>query len=127
MQVKTFLKKVLVSIKNILLVDLVFSLLVAISFVFTRNFSFLAYSERLFWVGLGITVLAAVVAFSATFAGSKFGVPVFIRRPEEARKFREHIGDVRKEAVKREDVSIQLFFIGLGCIAISALVQIFLT
>ncbi len=126
MQVKAFLKKALVSIKNILLVDLAISLLVAVSFLFTKNFSAVAFSERLFWVGLVTTMLAALVAFAAGFAGSKFGIPVIIRRPEEAKRFREHFGEYRQEVVKREDVSIQLFFIGLGCIAISALVQTFL-
>ncbi len=123
MQFKTVLLKVLRFVRDVLLVDLGISLLVAITFLFSRNFTFGHYSERLFWVGLGMTLLAALVAFGAMFSGRKFGIPVLIRKPEEAKNLLDHFGDWRAEVDKRHDVSIQLFFIGIGCIAISALVQ----
>jgi hypothetical protein len=126
MQIKTILKKVLVFLRSIALVDLVISLLVAFSFVLTGNFSFVAYSERLFWTGLAVTILAAMVALASMFSGSSFGIPAIIRRPEEAKRFLARFGDMRAEVEKRQNLSIQMFFIGLGCIGVSALVQTFL-
>lgn len=126
MWIKKILANVLVYLRDVLLVDLVIIVLVAISFV-VGKFSFLAYSERIFWVGLGVTLLAGLVAFGAMFAGRSFGIPAIIRKPEEAKQLLDHMGDYRAEVEKRNDVSILLFGIGLGCIAISALIQTFLT
>jgi hypothetical protein len=123
---KTAFKKAWIYIRNVVLVVISFSLIVAVSFVFFGSFSFLTFSERLFWVGLGITLLAGVVGVSASFAGGKFGIPSTIRRPEEARRFRTHFVEYREEVEKRYDLAIQLFLIGVGCIGISALVQTFL-
>jgi hypothetical protein len=126
MLTKTALKKAWTYLRNVVWVALSFSLIVAVSFIFGGNFSFLAYSERLFWVGLGITFLAGVVGFSASFAGGKFGIPSVIRRPEEAKRFRTHFFEYRAEVEKRYDLAIQMFLIGLACIGVSALVQTFL-
>jgi hypothetical protein len=123
MQIKTVLKKALISIRNIMLVDLAICLLVSFSFVFTGKFSFLSYSDRVFWAGLGMTLIAALVALASMFSGSSFGIPSIIRKPEEAKRLLDHFEDYRDLVNKRQDISIRLFFIGLGCIAISAFVQ----
>jgi len=125
MQIKTVLMKALVYLRNVLLVDLAVILFVAFTFVFTGNFTFMSFSERIFWAGLGFTLAAGLVAFGAMFSGRSFGIPTIIRKPEEAKKLLDHlqIGDFQVEVEKRHNVSIQLFVIGLGCIAISALVQ----
>jgi hypothetical protein len=127
MRIKTVLIQALVYIRDILFVDLGICLLVAITFIFTRNFSFLGLSERIFWAGLGTTLIGGVVAFAATFSGRSFGIPTIIRRPKEAKNLLDHFMEFREEVEKRNDVSIRLFVIGLGCIAISALIQVFMT
>jgi hypothetical protein len=71
MRLKIFLRKALVYIRNIILVDLALSLLVALSFLFTRGFSFLALSERIFYAGLGVTLLGWQLAFQATALASR--------------------------------------------------------
>src|SRR6266508_3264851 len=114
MKIKTFMLKALLYIRNILLVDIVIGMIVAISFIFTSQFNYVAYSERMFWVGLGVTLLAGLVAFGALFAGRSFGIPLIIRKPEEARKLLDNMGQYRAEVDKRNDISFQLFIIGLG-------------
>jgi hypothetical protein len=123
---KPALKKALIFARNIVLADLGISLVVPVSFIFGGKLSFLSYSERLFWAGLGVTFIGGIVGFSASFAGRSFGIPTFIRRPEEAKRFMTHFVEYREEVEKRYDQGIQIFFIGLGCIGISALVQAFL-
>lgn len=126
MRMKTVLAKALLYLRNVVLVDLAIGVLVAITFLFSGGFTFTALSERIFWVGLVITLLAGIVALASTFSGRSLGIPVIIRRPQEAKNLLDHFGEYRAEVDKRQDVSIQLFIIGLGCIAISALVQTFL-
>jgi hypothetical protein len=127
MQIKAALKRALFYARNVISIDLGISLLVAVSYLFFGKFTFLAYSERLFWTGLGMTLVAALVAFGATFSGRSFGIPAIIRKPEEAKRLLDNMGAYRTEVERRNDISIQIFFIGLGCIAISALVQTFLS
>jgi hypothetical protein len=126
MQMKPVLKKALIYARNIVLADLGISLVVPVSFIFGGKLSFLSYSERLFWAGLGVTLIGGVVGFSASFAGRNFGIPTLIRRPEEAKRFMTHFVEYREEVEKRYDQGIQFFFVGLGCIGISALIQAFL-
>lgn len=126
MRFKAVLLKALVYIRDTLLVDLGICLLVALTFLFTKNFTFLALSERIFWAGLVITLLGGLVAFAAMFSGRSFGIPTIIRKPEEAKNFLDHFEEYIEEVNKRHDVSINLFIIGVGCIAISALIQMIL-
>lgn len=123
MRFKTVLLKALVYFRDILLVDLGICLLVAVTFLFTKKFSFLAYSERIFWAGLVTTLLGGLVAFAAMFSGRSLGIPTIIRKPEEAKNFLDHFEEYIEEVNKRHDVSINLFIVGVGCIAISALIQ----
>ncbi len=120
---KRVLLKVLVYVRDVLLMDLGIGLLVAISLIFTGSLTSVAFSERIFWVGLGVTLIAGMVGFGALFSGRSFGIPVFIRKPAEAKQLLDKMGEYRAEVEKRNNLSIQIFFVGLGCIAISALVQ----
>ncbi|HEX9017994.1 MAG TPA: hypothetical protein VF806_02345 [Anaerolineaceae bacterium] len=124
MRIVEFIKRALVYLGNILLIDLGVGLLMAVSFIFTGNFTFTALSERIFYAGLGITFLAAIVGLAANFSGRGFGIPVIIRRPHEARALLDHFGEYREEVEKRYEVAIHVFVTGLGCLVVSALVQI---
>jgi hypothetical protein len=64
-----------------------------------------------------------VVFFASSFSGRSFGVPLLIRKPEEARKFLEKTPAIREVAEKRYNVGARIWFIGMGCVAISALVE----
>lgn len=126
MRFRLFLKKAIYYARNVALAILGISLAVIVSFIFGGNISFLAYSERLFWAGLGVTFIGGIVGVSSTFAGRSFGIPAIIRRPEEASRLKTHFFEYREEVEKRLDLGIQIFLIGLGCIGISALVQTYL-
>ena len=127
MRIKTVLIEALVYLRGVLLIDVAISLLVAFTFLFTKNFSFLVLSERIFWAGLGITLIGGLVAFAATFSGRNFGIPTIIRKPEEAKNLLDHFQEYRVEIDKRHDTSIRLFIVGVGCIAFSALIQMLLS
>jgi hypothetical protein len=123
MRVRPFFEKALHFLRSVVVVDLCIILVVAVSFLFTGKFTFVAFSERMFWAGMILTLIAGVVGVAAGLAGSNFGIPVFITRPEHAKKLVDNMSDYRAAVENRYDVAIQLFIMGLGCIAISALVQ----
>ncbi len=127
MRFRNFLRKALIFLKNILLSDLAISLIVGLTFLFTGKFTFLAFSERLFYAGVFVILIGGVVGAATMFAGRSFGIPVIIRRPTEARRFLDHFQEYREEVEKRYDVGILIWLVGLGCIGLSALVQTFLT
>jgi hypothetical protein len=104
-------------------VDLGIFGVVAVSFIFWGPRSALALSERIFWAGMIVMLAGAVVFIGTGFTSKSFGVPVIIRRPEEARQFMEKAPVIRAEVERRYNVGARLWFIGMGCVAISALVE----
>jgi hypothetical protein len=109
---------------KILLFSLAISLLVAVSFLFTRDFNYRTYSDRLVWVGLFLFVLSLIVWLSVFMAGSQFGVTSFLTKPEEAKKYLKHQQEIRETVEKRYGTAIRIWLIGLVCIGLGALVQI---
>jgi hypothetical protein len=126
MRFRAFLRKALIYFRNIVLSDLAIGLLVSLTFIFKGQFSFLAFSERIFYAGIIVILLGAIVGIAAMFAGRSFGIPVIIRRPAEAKNLLDHFEEYRDEVERRYDVSILIWLVGLGCIGLSALVQTFL-
>lgn len=112
---------------RVLLVDVVIFLLVLASFVFTGGLSVIPLSERVFWVGMVVMFFGATVFIAAGFSGKSFGVPLIIRKPEEARKMLDNLPKMREESEKRYNVGARIWLIGLGCIGVSALVEVLLS
>ena len=110
-------------VKKVFIFDLGLILLTALSFVFTGNFSSTAYSERIFWFGVFFFLIAGTMAMAVMLPGRLLLFPYNIRKVEDARKFVKQAGEFREQSEKRMDLGIQLFLIGLGCLAVSALVQ----
>jgi len=110
--------------RKVLLVDLVIFVGVILSFFLTGNLSPIALSERTLWAGIVVIFCGGIVTVATGFTGKSFGVPLIIRRPEEARKFLDRAPEIRAEVEKRYNVGARLWFIGLGCVAISAAVEI---
>ncbi len=108
---------------KVLLVDLEIFVAVAVSFIFWGQFSPIALSERVFWAGMVVMICGAIVFVATGFTGKSFGVPLIIRRPEEAKKFLDQSPVIRAEVEKRYNVGARLWFIGMGCVAVSALVE----
>ncbi len=126
MRYQKILSRIAAYLKIVLVVEAVICLGVALTFLFFGRFSFLAYSERLFWAGIIVVLLGGVVGFGVMFSGKGFGIPLIIRKPEEARRLLDNFGEYREEIEKRYDASLTIWAVGLVCIAISALVETFL-
>jgi hypothetical protein len=110
--------------KKVLIYCLGFSVIVGGTFLFTKGFSFDAYSDRLVWAGLFLFMASGIIWLGVFTAGSQFGIPGSIKKPEEAKKYYEHQAEIHETIEKRYDAAIQIWIIGLGCIGIGALVQI---
>jgi hypothetical protein len=123
MRFRKISSKITAFLKKILVIEAVICLGVALTFLFGGRFSFLAYSERLFWTGMITVVLGGLVGFAVMFSGRGFGIPTMIRKPEDAKKLLDHFGEYREEVEKRYDASLTIWIVGLVCIALSALVE----
>jgi uncharacterized membrane protein len=112
---------------RVLLVDVVIFILVLVSFLFTGGLSPIPLSERMFWVGMFVMFLGAFVFMAAGFTGKSFGVPIIIRKPEDAKKMLDNLPKMRDESEKRYNVGARIWLIGLGCLGVSALVEVLLS
>ncbi|MGE5222565.1 MAG: hypothetical protein ACM3PY_09015 [Omnitrophica WOR_2 bacterium] len=114
-------------LRKILLIDLAIGVGVAISFIFTGRFTFLAYSERMFWAGIAVIMTGGTIMLAVMMTVRDYGIPGRVRKPEEAKDILDRHLEIRQEREQRFDASARLWLIGIGCIAISALVQVLLT
>jgi hypothetical protein len=113
-------------VKKIIIYDLGVCVLVGLSFLIFQGFSFQAYSDRMVYAGIGIVILGGFVILGNAAVGRDFGIPDQIRRPSEAKRFLAHNLEVREALERRYDVAIQIWLIGIGCVAIGAVVQVLL-
>ena len=111
--------------RQVLLVDLIIFVVVLVSFIFLGPLTALALSERIFWAGMIAMLFGAVVTVATLFTGKGLGIPLIIRKPEEARRFLDLSPQLQEEKEKRYNVGARLWLIGLGCVGISALVEHF--
>jgi hypothetical protein len=118
--IKAALKFIL---QGVLLVDVAILALVLLSFLFYGKFSAIAVSERVFWAGMVAIMMGGIAIAATAAAGHSFGVPIFIRKPEDAKKLLEKAPEIRAEQEKRYNAGARLWLIGMGCVAISALVE----
>jgi len=110
-------------VRDVLLVCVGIFFAALVSFVFFGEFSAIALSERIFWGGMIAMVMGAFAIVATGFAGRSFGVPTFIRKPEEAKKLIDKAPEIKAEQEKRYNAGARLWFIGMGCVGISALVE----
>ena len=111
--------------RQVLLVDLIIFVVVLVSFIFLGPLTALALSERIFWAGMIAMLFGAVVTVATLFTGKGLGIPLIIRKPEEAWRFLDLSPQLQEEKEKRYNVGARLWLIGLGCVGISALVEHF--
>ena len=109
--------------RQVLLVDAVIFGVVLVSFLFFGPITAVSLSERVFWAGMLVMLVGAVATAGTAFAGKSFGVPLIIRKPEDARRLLDLGPEIHAEKEKRYNVGVRLWLIGLGCVAISALVE----
>ncbi len=124
MKIANTLQKILHYIlRRVLVYDLILIVIAALTFIFTGGLTPLAFSERIFWVGLFVFVLAGMMVLSYIVPSRFLLFPYNIRKPEDAKKFVDETPEVFKEKEKRLDVGIQIWLIGAVCLAVAAIIQ----
>jgi thiol:disulfide interchange protein len=118
------LKVLVYLLKKVLLPAIVLSAVVALSFLFTGKFSVLALSDRIFWVGMAVNILAGILVLFQGAAGRDFGVAGVVRKPADAKKLLDSNLDIRVKMEKRYNIAGQVWLIGMACVGLSALVQV---
>jgi hypothetical protein len=130
------MEKALVSVKKnskalvtkILIPGVVVVALTALSFLFFGPFSSLAYSNRLFLVGVAFMVMGTAVVFAQMITGR--GSEIFFGgnkdRLDKAKKFLNTGLEEREIKEKRYNVGGMLWLIGIFCILASIAVSLIL-
>jgi hypothetical protein len=109
--------------KRILSYSFVICVVIGLSFLVTHGFTFDAYSERLVWAGIFIILAGGVVVLGVFSAGAQYGVPLLLKKPDDAKRYIANQSDIRKTIEKRYDTAIQIWIIGLTCVGLGSLVQ----
>jgi hypothetical protein len=112
--------------KRILPAVLILGFLTLVSFVVTRGLTSLAYSNRIFLVGVSIMALGGIVIFAQMISSSG---KIFFnndRDPNEIKKILNPNVKSRTEIENRYNVGGQIWLIGFFCILISILVSLIL-
>jgi len=110
-------------LKKVLVFDLILFVLVVLSFIFTKNFSVTALSERLVWTGIGFMVIGGVIALGQTAGGRNFGTPIMTSA--QASLLTDWNIEIRQDVVKKFSPIMRIFLIGLVCFGAGVLVQVF--
>jgi sugar phosphate permease len=92
-----------------------------ISFVFTGGFSARSYSDRLFTIGIIVTMIGVFVFITIAGTRKNMGIPLIIKTEEDARKVMEKTQELRDKAEKRYDAGSQVWATGIACMVISVL------
>ena len=94
------------------------------SFLFWGEFSFQAYSGRLFWGGIAAILCGGFVVIASLGSYSTLGTPNVLTAPGDARVAHSRIVDHFRTNEKRYSFVFRMWAIGILCIAASALVDV---
>jgi hypothetical protein len=96
----------------------------ALSFLVTGDFSFQAYSERLFWGGIGLSLLGGFAVVAALGAYRTLGTPSVLTAPGDARIAHARVGEYLQTNARRYGFTIRMILAGAICIGASALASL---
>jgi len=113
----------LVFVRKVLLYAVILAVLVGLSFLFTKGFSAAAFSERMFWTGLGTALIGGFLVFGQTVGGRDYGLPGIFTRSVHANDLINFNIEVRQNIEKKFDFTFQLFFIGLILFLLGVLID----
>ncbi len=105
---------------KVLVFDLALVALTAASFWFVGQWSALAYSDRLFWVGVVVILAGGLVLMVMSFVRRDERTQMMPGPGEPANVLRR-TPSMLSGTDKRYNISTQLWLIGLGCIGFSIL------
>jgi len=94
----------------------------ALSFLVAGDFTFQAYSERLFWGGIGASLVGGFAVVAALGAYSTLGTPSVLTAPGDARIAHSRVGEYLQTNARRYGFTIRMILAGAICIGLSALV-----
>lgn len=96
----------------------------ALSFLVAGEFSFQAYSDRLFWGGIGVGMLGGFAVVASLGAYSTLGTPSVLTAPGDARIAHSRVAEYLETNSRRYGFTIRMIFAGVLCIGLSALVNV---
>ena len=99
--------------------------LAALSFLVLKGeFTWSAYSNRLFWGGIAVVLVGGFAVVSVLGSLNTMGISSVITAPGDARIAHEKIGEYLKTNSRRYGFSFRMFIVGALCIGTSALVEV---
>jgi len=120
-----FGKKVWRYIWPLLVIWVAVVVLSALSFLVLKGeFTWPAYSNRLFWGGIVVVLVGGFAVVSVLGSLNTMGTPSVITAPGDARIAHEKIGEYLKTNSRRYGFSFRMFIVGALCIGTSALVEV---
>ena len=111
-------------LKPILLVDLGLFLLVGGSFLLTGEFTFTAFSDRLFWAGIGAVIVGGFGVWASLGSYRTLGTPSILTASGDAPIAHSRIAEYMRTNSKRYTFTFRMFTIGFVCIVSAALIEI---
>lgn len=97
------------------------AVLVAASFLFTGKFSAINFSDRLFIVGIFITLFGVFIFITIGGTRRNMGLPTYAKTKEDARKIIDHADEIREKTEKRYDAGSKVWAVGTACMLLSIL------
>lgn len=116
-----------VYLKQVFTYAITVAVLVGASFMLTDDFSAKTYSDRLFTVGILITLLGVFVFVTIAGTRRRLGIPTLAKNEEQARKILDHTEELREKAEKRYDIGAQVWAVGIACMVVSIIAYYLLT
>jgi hypothetical protein len=96
----------------------------ALTFLWWGPFSFQAYSDRLFWGGIGAIVVGGIAVWAALGSYQTLGTPSVLTASGDARIAHERIREYIKMNSGRYGFVFRAFSVGLICLVGAALTDI---
>jgi magnesium-transporting ATPase (P-type) len=111
----------------IFLISFGITLMIGVSFIFTGGFSSRTFSDRVFWIGMIVTVACTSILSALALFRRNFDIPRTTTKVKDAWERMEHDFEVRKKLEVHYTLWILGWLVGIICIVFSALIQILLS
>lgn len=98
--------------------------LVGLSFLFTKDYSSTALSERLFWSGIAVMLVAGILVTGQTSGGRNFGIQGQFISTAHAATLTDFNIEIRQAVEKQFDFRMQIFLIGTFVLLSGVLSQV---